>query len=132
VATPRSAHILIVDPDPELSNDLSRQLEGGGYRCLHARSAADVFDRIGDARIDAALISAVLPDLPGAELGDLIMRTLGFRIPVLLMGEDDSSEAMARLFRDGPVCFIRKPVHFNLLLYHLERTLAQERADREP
>ncbi|WP_312794889.1 response regulator [Tianweitania sp.] len=81
---PTSAHILVVDDDPEIRSLLGKYLVSQGFRVTLAADRRDCEARIEDTKLDLIVLDVMLPDGSGLD----ICRELAGRrphIPVILL-----------------------------------------------
>lgn len=78
-----SAHILVVDDDPEIRKLLGRYLQGQGFRVSLAEDGRNAEACLSSARIDLVVLDLMLPDTSGLDL----CRKLRARssVPIILL-----------------------------------------------
>jgi DNA-binding response OmpR family regulator len=122
----KSGHILVVDDQVALAENIAEILQGVGFETEIAASA-----EAGLARIDRGGITAVVTDykLPGRSGAQLIeeLRRRGERIPVLMMSAYTDEETIGKARDAGAWMFLPKPVPLAALVEAFT-TLAEQPA----
>src|ERR1700748_2577492 len=122
-----SAHILVVDDDPDLLRLLSMRLSGAGYRVTATASAEEALVKIAMERPQLVLSDVQLPGKDGLALFDAI-RAQHPSLPVILLTAHgtipDAVEATAR----GVYPYPTKPFDGKALLDTIAQALAVEGA----
>ena len=118
-----SAHILLVDDDPDLLRLLSMRLTSAGYRVTAVASAEAALARLA-IELPALVISDIrLPDRDGMSLFDEI-RAQHSALPVILLTAHgtipDAVEATAR----GAYAYLTKPFDGKVLLEKIAQALS--------
>jgi two-component system OmpR family response regulator len=78
-----SAHILIVDDDPEISTLLAEYLEKNGYRAITAGDGKAMWKTLDEARIDLIVLDLNLPGEDGLTLCRTLRATSN--MPVIML-----------------------------------------------
>jgi DNA-binding response OmpR family regulator len=117
--------ILIVDDEPELSEELAEQLAlTDEFVTLSADTAASGMKLARDERVDLVLMDVGLPDLDGREAVKLLRRN-GFKAPIIVLtGHGSESDTILGL-EAGANDYVMKPVRFNVLLARIRAHLRQ-------
>ena len=122
-----SAHILVVDDDPDLLRLLSMRLSGAGYRVTATASAEEALVKLAMERPQLVLSDVQLPGKDGLALFDAI-RVQHPSLPVILLTAHgtipDAVEATSR----GVFTYLTKPFDGKALLDIIARALAMEGA----
>ena len=117
-----SRRILLVDSDPDHSEELSRHLRKQGFIVFAAANAAQAVTLFGAARPALVLTNVALPDGDGVTLlGEL--REMDRLVLVMLMTGNGDAESILRALRAGAIDFLIKPVDLGELVNSIERTL---------
>lgn len=112
-------HILLVEPDELLAHSLAEQLQGEGFDCAPAPTAATGRAQAAAQPFDMAVIAASLPDGNGLALCREF-RDAGLEFPILLLTAE-AAEARAA----GASDHLAKPFRLGALLTRL-RALARQ------
>lgn len=114
-------HILIVDDEAIIAEELSEFLESFDYVCATASSADEAEARIdADPNITLILTDMRMPGRDGAELiKDLKRRTDRTFEYVMISGHLDAEQDIAGI-QGGDVKLMRKPIDIEGLLSYLE------------
>jgi len=120
---PPSAHLLVVDDDPDLLRLLSMRLRASGYRVTAVESAEAALARAAVERPDLVLSDVRLPGRDGIALFEEL-RARHPALPVILLTAHgtipDAIEATAR----GAFDYLTKPFDSQALLERIRRALA--------
>ncbi len=118
-----SAHILLVDDDPDLLRLLSMRLAGAGHRVTAVESAEKALAQLAIERPQLVVSDVQLPGLDGLALFDAI-RTRHPSLPVILLTAHgtipDAVEATSR----GVYTYLTKPFDGKALLEIIRQALA--------
>jgi DNA-binding response OmpR family regulator len=118
-------HILIVDDDASLREELASQLQmDGDFTAEEAGSVADAESRIGGAakRFDGVILDVSLPDGDGRDLCSA-WRKAGIRVPIIMLTGSDDEADVVRGLDAGANDYIAKPFRLNELLARLRAQL---------
>ena len=103
-----TASALIVDDDEHIAVLLSRVLEGEGYTCTTAASAAEARERLSSAEFAVALVDVMMPGESGLELVDWMILEHPNTAVVMVTGADDPRIAELAL-ESGVHGYVVKP-----------------------
>jgi len=124
------AHILIVDDDAGTLASLARAFRLAGYEATVCDNAARGLELVKGQRFDLVLCDVVMPVKDGlALLEDL--KTLGARVPVVMISGQATVEMAVKATRLGAVDFLEKPLGTEKLLLTVENALRLERLEEE-
>jgi CheY-like chemotaxis protein len=123
-----TAKILIVDDDASALRLLERVLRGAGYSRLRCtQDAREVLALYEDLQPDLILLDLHLSPIGGLELlTQLVSRTRGAYVPVLMLTADHSTTAVHEALAAGAKDFVRKPFDTREVLLRI-RTLVETR-----
>jgi two-component system response regulator FixJ len=122
----KSGHVLIVDDQIELAENIAEILQGIGFETEVAGSAEAGLERVAQGGITAVVTDYRLPGQSGAHLIQELRRR-GERIPVLMMSAYTDEATIDRSRAAGAWLFLPKPVPLPTLLEAFE-SLAQRPA----
>jgi len=128
-----SPHILVVDDEPPLMEELSEFLALNGMAVCTASSSIEALTRLaGDSAITLVLSDIRMPDLDGLALANRILkaRSDADAIEVVLMTGHGSVETAARAVRAGVFDFLCKPMVLDETLTVLRSAQAKAAARR--
>jgi len=125
-----SAHILVVDDEPEIRNLVREILEDEGYSVDVAENAAAARAARRARRPDLILLDIWMPDVDGVTLLKEWTQE-GLTCPVVMMSGHGTVETAVEATRLGAYDFIEKPLSLAKLLLTVERALQSERQARE-
>jgi CheY-like chemotaxis protein len=118
-------HILIVEDDRITALIISEYLAANGYRTTVATSGRDGVERYLDDDPDLVLCDALLPRINGFDACTAMRRSLGPRVPIVMMSAYYRSHRQALdqvpdLDVDG---FLVKPFDLDILLDRVQSLL---------
>ena len=122
----KSGHVLVVDDQIELAENIAEVLQGIGFETEVAGSAEAGLERVARGGITAVVTDYRLPGQSGAHL-ILELRRRGERIPVLMMSAYTDDATIDRSRTAGAWLFLPKPVPLPALVEAFE-SLAQRPA----
>ena len=102
-----TAHILVVDDDPDLAEMLVMVLEAEGFRTTHAADGSSALDEFRQQRPDLVLLDVMLPGLTGVEVCERIREESGVPI-IMLTARADTEDVVAGL-EAGADDYVVKP-----------------------
>ncbi|HVV50243.1 MAG TPA: response regulator [Polyangia bacterium] len=111
----KSGHVLVVDDQIALAENIAEVLQGIGFETEVAGSAEAGLERIARGGITAVVTDYKLPGKTGAQLIEEL-RTLGLRIPVLMMSAYTDEMTIDRARAAGAWLFLPKPVPLPTLI----------------
>ncbi|WP_128544240.1 response regulator [Larkinella soli] len=116
--------ILIADDDAIIRRLLTYQLTLAGYDVLAARDGSEAFNWLRDhrRRPDLLLLDLFMPRQSGLEVIESL-KSLPFKIPVILMSGADRPLARQGLARVQVDAFLAKPFSVEDLLHSIEEML---------
>lgn len=127
-------HVLIVDDEPSLTEELQQFLQWHGMTVNTAGDGAQALAVLeGSPSISVVLTDIRMPRLDGLGLAGRIQRARGEAdaIEVVLMTGHGSVESAAQAVRAGAFDFLRKPMVLDELLAVLQRAHAKALSRRE-
>lgn len=84
-----SAHILLVEDDLPIAENVVMGLEREGFTCTHVMLGSACLDKLSSTQIDLAILDVGLPDTNGFELCKAIRRTSNLPIIFLTARSDE-------------------------------------------
>jgi len=115
----KSGHILVVDDQVELAENIAEVLQGVGFETEVAGTAEAALERIARGGITAVVTDYKLPGQTGAQLIEELRRR-GLRIPVLMMSAYTDEMTIDRARAAGAWLFLPKPVPLPTLIEAFE------------
>jgi len=122
-----SAHILVVDDEPDIRAAVRDILEDEGYRVSVAENAAAARAARQAERFDAVLLDIWMPGTDGIALLREWSAAGALDGPVIMMSGHGTVETAVEATRLGAYDFIEKPIALAKLLITLERALDAQR-----
>ena len=126
-----SAHILVVDDDPEQRADLAQIVSSLGYQVTTAADGGEALSKLASVPASAILTDLVMPGMDGvALLKELAAR--GDRTPaIVLTGFGSIDQAISFVHDLKAFWFLEKPVQPGVVRTLLERALQQNQLLKE-
>jgi len=118
-----SAHVLVVDDEPDIRDLLRDVLQDEGYRVSLCASAAEARSACARERPDLALLDIWMPEEDGLSLLRSWTAPPGLAFPVVMMSGHGTIDTAVEATRLGAWDFIEKPVALARLLITLQRAL---------
>src|SRR5579871_1896916 len=134
----RGPTILVVDDDPIIRSVIAGGLETEGFNVVEAEDGIEASTICDVTTPSLAIVDAMMPNMDGFELCQLLRRRTATRhVPILMATGLDDHESVARAYEAGATDFIAKPLNW-LILYHRIRymlrganALAELRANQD-
>jgi two-component system response regulator GlrR len=120
---PASAHVLVVDDDPDLLRLLSLRLRATGYRVTAVDSAESALSRVAVERPDLVLSDVRLPGRDGLALFDELRERHPSLPVILLTAHGTIPDAVAATAR-GVFGYLTKPFDSQALLEKIRQALS--------
>ncbi|QID16475.1 EAL domain-containing protein [Nitrogeniibacter mangrovi] len=125
------ARVLVVDDDRSTRSALRYALELNGFTVDEADSGASAIDLLASRDPDLVLLDAVMPGTDGfATCTRLKELPQGKDIPVLMITSLDDRHSIERAFAAGANDYITKPLHLNVVVQRVRRTIDASRSER--
>jgi DNA-binding NtrC family response regulator len=124
-----TAHILIVDDDPNMCQLIEKDLRRRGMEARWCTSGAEAFATLEQDRFDAVLTDLQMPGMSGLELCERVVANRP-DVPVVVITAFGSLESAVAAMRAGAYDFVTKPIEMDILALAIERAV-QHRSLRE-
>lgn len=118
-----SAHILVVDDEPDIRGLLKEILEDEGFDVTIAENAAQARECRRQRRPDLVLLDIWMPDTDGISLLKEWSEDNGLDAPVIMMSGHGTVETAVEATRLGAYDFIEKPLSIAKILVTVQRAL---------
>ena len=118
-----SAHLLIVEDDPEMLDLLRKVLEKEGYRVSLAADSHEATASLSKIPFDLVVTDMVMPDNGGLELLQAI-RASQPALPVIIITAFGDWGTYSRALELGAAAFISKPLKMAELITAIHTALA--------
>ncbi len=103
-----SRPVLVVDDDPGVRGMLRELLESLGLAVATVGDGYAAVEVAAHTPVSLILLDLNLPDYPGELVADVLRRTLGAQVPLILISGDPRAEARAR--EVAATALLRKPL----------------------
>ncbi|HEX5126755.1 MAG TPA: EAL domain-containing protein, partial [Rhodocyclaceae bacterium] len=126
-----SARVLVVDDDRSTRSALRYALQLSGFQVDEAVNGQDAIATLERIAPDVILMDAVMPGQDGIVTCALIKDLPhAHDIPVLMITALDDRQSIERAFAAGASDYITKPLHFNVVVQRVRRTVEASRAEQ--
>lgn len=126
-----SAHILVVDDEPDICSLLQEILEDEGFHVDIAENGESARNLRQEKRPDVILLDIWMPDIDGISLLKEWMESGLNETPVIMMSGHGTVETAVEATRLGAYDFIEKPIALSKLLLTIHRALEISNLRRE-
>jgi CheY-like chemotaxis protein len=117
-----SAHVLIVDDDPDLQEVMALTLEAAGHRVSQALHGARALELVAREPPDLILLDMKMPVMDGWTFAAEFHARYGDRVPLVVVTAAEDARSRAR--ETGAAAWLGKPFDLDTLLETVERLLA--------
>jgi DNA-binding NtrC family response regulator len=124
--TRSEVHILVVDDERNIRNNLSMVLEAGGYKVDKASNGDDALLRVKEGLYDIAFVDIQMPKMDGLELLRYL-RGLRPKMPVVMLTAYGTVGRAVEAMKLGAVDFMEKPFDPKAVLLLCEEILQREK-----
>ncbi len=113
----RSATILVIDDEAEITQIIEAFLENAGYNVITENSSVMGIERARELKPDLILLDIMMPNMDGYEICDELKKSVETSsIPVVFLTGKDSRDDRGKSFRVGGDMFVKKPFSCERLL----------------
>lgn len=121
IATPnqktKTAKILVVDDEPEITEIIEAFLQSAGYQVMTENSPVLAVERVEEFKPDLILLDIMMGDMDGYSVCEELKKKPEFKdVPVLFLTGKDSRDDSGKSFKVGGDMFIKKPFSGDRLL----------------
>ena len=124
------SHVLVVDDDADLGQEIERVLRREGYEVSVRQNADDAFALVLSADVDAVVTDLNMKGMNGIELCERIVQNRR-AVPVIVVTAFGSMETAVATLRAGAHDFLTKPFNADQLSLSLERALRHRDLEAE-
>jgi len=125
----RTAHILIVDDEPNVRLVFRTALESSGYRVSSAEDGEKALLWLESTPIDLVLLDLQMPGVGGMEVLEGLRET-GNDVPVVIVTAHGSVPDAVQAMKLGAIDFLAKPLSPDTLRAVVAEVLARHAADK--
>ena len=125
-----TAHLLVVDDDPNTLASLSRAFRLAGYEATVCDLAVRALELAKSERFDLIMSDVMMPGRDGLSLLE-DLKNAGVTTPVVMISGQASIEMAVRATRLGAVDFLEKPLSTEKLMVTVENVLKLSRLEQE-
>lgn len=123
-------HILVVDDDPQLNQNVCTYLNDSGFEAKGVLSGSAAFDELYEHLYDLVISDIMMPEIDGFQLAEGI-RNVNKHIPILFMSAKDDLPSKQKGFRLGIDDYMVKPVELDELLLRVRALLRRANIETE-
>jgi DNA-binding NtrC family response regulator len=124
--TQSEVHILVVDDERNIRNNLCMVLEAEGYKVDKASNGDDALLRVKEGRYDIVFVDIQMPKMDGLELLRYL-RGLRPKMPVVMLTAYGTVRRAVEAMKLGAIDFIEKPFDPKNLLLLCEEILQRQK-----
>jgi DNA-binding NtrC family response regulator len=124
--TQPEVHILVVDDERNIRNNLCMVLEAEGYKVDKASNGDDALLRVKEGRYDIVFVDIQMPKMDGLELLRYL-RGLRPKMPVVMLTAYGTVRRAVEAMKLGAIDFIEKPFDPKNLLLLCEEILQRQK-----
>ena len=124
--TQSQVHILVVDDERNIRNNLKMVLEAAGYTVDTASNGDEAFLHVKEGRYDIVFVDIQMPKMGGLELLGYL-RGLRPKMPVVMLTAYGSVSRAVEAMKLGAVDFLEKPFDPKNLLLLCEEILERQK-----
>jgi DNA-binding response OmpR family regulator len=107
----RTAHVMVVDDDPDTVVILSRHVQREGYTVIKASSGRECLRLLREHTVDIILLDLMMPEVDGFDVCRALKANPATAdIPIIMITARDDLEGRAEGMRLGVADFLAKPV----------------------
>ena len=121
--TQSQVHILVVDDERNIRNNLGMVLEAEGYKVDKAGNGDDALLRVREGRYDIVFVDIQMPKMDGLELLGYL-RGLRPKMPVVMLTSMDANVERINGIEAGADDFLSKPPNHPELLARVRSLIA--------
>lgn len=123
-------HLLIVDDDRRIRDQLSRYLTGEGYRVTTAESAGEARAKLDGLSFDLLILDVMMPGESGFDLAQAIR--VSSHVPILMLTARDESESRIKGLEIGADDYVAKPFEPRELSLRIANILKRQQPSATP
>jgi two-component system OmpR family response regulator len=127
----QTAHVLVVDDEPAITDLLSTALRYMGYQVTTAASGFAALDAAASGSPDLVVLDVMLPDLDGFEVCRRLREGRDF-VPVIFLTARDNEDDRVTGFVRGGDDYVTKPFSLEELTLRIGALLRRTRGAGEP
>jgi two-component system, OmpR family, response regulator len=125
-----SAHILVVDDEPAITDLLATALRYTGYRVTTAATGHAALDAAASSAPDLVILDVLLPDLDGFEVCRRLRAARDF-VPVIFLSARDAEDDRITGFVRGGDDYVTKPFSLEELTLRIAALLRRVRGSHD-
>lgn len=125
----KTAKILLVDDEPDMTRVIGKSLEVSGYEVIIAGDGAECISKAQCEQPDVILLDNVMPNMDGlTALEKLRSSRRTEDIPVIIVTALDDEDSIARALNGGADSYVVKPFDYEMLLVRIAMALESRSA----
>ena len=123
----KTAHILVVDDEPDIHTVLGRLLTKEGYSVESAYSAEEAFKAIAETKPDLVILDIMMPKVSGIEVCNRLKSDPATQdIVILIVSARDAQTDRLEGLTHGADDYVSKPFHLRSLVRKIEHMLSKK------
>ena len=125
----KTAKILLVDDEPDMTRVIGKSLEVSGYEVIIAGDGAECISKAQCEQPDVILLDNVMPNMDGlTALKKLRSSKRTEDIPVIIVTALDDEDSIAKALNGGADSYVVKPFDYDMLLVRIAMALESRSA----
>ncbi len=125
----KTAKILLVDDEPDMTRVIGKSLEISGYEVIIANDGIECISKARDEQPDVILLDNVMPNMDGlTALQQLRSSKRTEDIPVIIVTALADEDSIAKALNGGADSYIVKPFDYEMLLVRITMALESRSA----
>ena len=125
----KTARILLVDDEPDMTRVIGKSLEISGYEVIIANDGIECISKAQCERPDVILLDNVMPNMDGlTALKKLRSSKRTEDIPVIIVTALADEDSIARAMNGGADSYVVKPFDYEMLLARITMALESRSA----
>ena len=125
-----AAHLLVVDDDRRIRDQMSRYLQREGYRVTTARDASDARVKLDGLAFDLLILDVMMPGETGFDLAKSVRKTS--QVPILMLTARAETESRINGLEIGADDYMAKPFEPRELLLRIASILKRAQPTPAP
>ncbi|MCK4857225.1 MAG: response regulator [candidate division Zixibacteria bacterium] len=106
----RTARILVIDDEPEITDILDTFLTNAGHTVAAENSATKGIERAKSFKPDMVFLDIMMPEMDGYEICQALKKDPETEnIPVVFLTGKDTTDDQGKSFKSGGDMFVKKP-----------------------
>ncbi len=120
----KTAKILLVDDEPDMTRVIGKSLEVSGYEVIIANDGAECVSKAQCEQPDVILLDNIMPNMDGLTALEKLRSSKRTKdIPVIIVTALADEDSIARALNGGADSYVVKPFDYEMLLARITMAL---------